>query len=84
MRMPKTKLSVTVDARLVEELDELARDSSRSQIVERALTRWLRESRRRRLEDEIERYYLEMTEEERAEDRQWADVAERSIKRAWS
>ena len=82
--MPKTKLSVTVDARLVEELDELARDSSRSQIVERALTRWLQETRRRRLEDEIERYYLEMTEEERAEDWQWADVAERSIKRTWS
>ena len=82
--MPKTKLSVTVDARLVDELDELAADSNRSRIVEQALAAWLRDRRRQRLEQETERYYLEMTEEERAEDAEWADLGKQSLERTWS
>jgi len=80
----KTKLSVTVDARLVDELDELATDSNRSRIVEQALTAWLRDKRRRRLEQDIERYYLEMSEDERAEDAEWADLGKHSLPHTWS
>ena len=82
--MSKAKLSVTVDARLVEELDALAQDSSRSRIVEQALTSWLRERRRRRLEDAIERYYSEMTPHERTEDAEWAELAKQSTGHSWS
>ncbi len=82
--MAKAKLSVTVDSRLVEELDDLARDSSRSRIVEQALTSWLRDRRRLRLEDAIERYYSEMTPRERAEDAEWAELAKQSLERSRS
>ena len=82
--MSKAKLSVTVDSRLVEELDELARDSSRSRVVEQALTSWLRERRRRRLENAIERYYADMAPKERAEDAEWAELAAESLDRSWS
>ena len=81
--MSKAKLSVTVDSRLVEQLDELAQDSSRSRIVEQALTSWLRDSRRRRLESAIERYYADMPPAERAEDAEWAGLAAETIDRSW-
>ena len=82
--MSKAKLSVTVDSRIVEELDELAQDSSRSRIVEQALTSWLRHSRRRRLENAIERYYTDMLPEEREEDAKSAELATESVDRSWS
>jgi metal-responsive CopG/Arc/MetJ family transcriptional regulator len=82
--MSKAKLSVTVDSRLVEELDELAQDSSRSRVVEQALTSWLRERRRRRLEHEIERYYADMAPAEQAENAEWAELAAESLDRSWS
>jgi metal-responsive CopG/Arc/MetJ family transcriptional regulator len=82
--MSKAKLSVTVDSRLVEELDELAQDSSRSRVVEQALTSWLRERRRRRLEHEIERYYADMAPAEQAENAEWAELSAESLDRSWS
>ena len=80
--MPKAKLSVTVDERLVDQLDELAAESSRSQVVESALACWLRQRRRLQLEDEIERYYLDLTDEDRDEDAEWAELGARSLDRA--
>ena len=82
--MSKAKLSVTVDSRLVEELDELAEDSSRSRVVEQALMTWLRDRRRRRLENAIEQYYLDMVPAEREEDADWAELAAESVDRSWS
>ena len=40
--MAKTKISVTVDSVLVEKVDKLELDASRSEIVEMALEQWLR------------------------------------------
>ncbi len=43
---------------------------SRSEIVERALKRWLSDQQRRQLEEEIAAYYADQAE--RSEDRKWA------------
>ncbi len=81
--MARIKISVTVDQSLVRELDRLSAGSSRSKIVEKALAGWLRERRRLSLEDEIARYHHSLRPSETAEDREWADLAARSLSRLW-
>jgi metal-responsive CopG/Arc/MetJ family transcriptional regulator len=81
--MPKTKISVTVERSLVRDCDRLARGTSRSEVVERALTRWARDRRRRRLEDAIENYYASLASGERLEDAQWADLGGRALGEIW-
>jgi metal-responsive CopG/Arc/MetJ family transcriptional regulator len=81
--MPKTKISVTVEASLIRECDRQARGASRSEVVERALSGWLRDRRRRTLEEETEKYYRTLSDEERREDAGWAGLAGRSLGEAW-
>jgi metal-responsive CopG/Arc/MetJ family transcriptional regulator len=81
--MPKTKISVTVERSLVRECDRQARGGSRSEVVESALAAWLRERRRRSLEEEIERYYASLSVRERKEDSRWADLAGQSLGDVW-
>jgi len=81
--MPKTKISVTVERSLVRDCDRLSRRTSRSEVVERALAAWLRDHRRRELEEEIERYYSSLRPSERREDARWADMAGRSVAKTW-
>ncbi|HYV42008.1 MAG TPA: hypothetical protein VEO02_09495 [Thermoanaerobaculia bacterium] len=81
--MTRIKISVTVDQSLVRELDRFSAGSSRSQIVEKALAGWFRERRRLSLEDEIERHYHSLRPSETAEDREWADLAARSLSKIW-
>jgi metal-responsive CopG/Arc/MetJ family transcriptional regulator len=81
--MPKTKISVTVERSLVRECDRQSRGGSRSEVVESALAAWLRERRRRNLEEEIERYYASLPARERKEDSRWADLAGRSLGDVW-
>jgi metal-responsive CopG/Arc/MetJ family transcriptional regulator len=81
--MPKTKVSVTIEQSVVERVDRLSGGLSRSEIVERALKRWLNERRRLELEDEIAAYYLERGEEESVEDRKWAELGARYIEKTW-
>ncbi len=80
--MGKIKVSVTIDERLLEEAERHAGEGSRSQIVESALAAWVRARRRRSLDEEIERYYLGLSEEERAEDEGWARIGEETLRRA--
>jgi metal-responsive CopG/Arc/MetJ family transcriptional regulator len=82
--MAKCKVSVTVDTKLIERVDATAGTSSRSQIVEQALAFWIRSQRRRQLETDIERYYEDMSKEERAEDTAWAERGLRSLTKTWS
>ena len=77
--MAKTKISVTVEQALVAECDRQSRGGSRSEVVESALAAWLRERRRRSLEEEIERYYSSLSARERREDSRWAELAGRSL-----
>lgn len=78
----KAKISVTVAADLVAQIDRGVRARrylSRSAAIETALQRWAREERRRQTDAEIEAYYAGMTDEERAEDRRWAELAHTSL-----
>ena len=81
--MPKTKISVTVESSLVEECDRQSRGVSRSEMVESALAAWLRQRRRRSLEEETERYYASLSTRERKEDSRWAGLAGRALGEVW-
>ena len=81
--MAKTKLSVTVETSVVRALKRASGKKSRSEIVELALVRWLRGQRRQRLEDDIERYYMELPAEERVEDQEWAESSYQEIGKTW-
>ena len=79
--MPKCKVSVTVDTKIMERLDEVAGESTRSQIVEEALALWIRNRRRMQLETDTEKYYADMSPAEHAEDADWAEQALGSLSR---
>jgi len=51
--MAKTKVSVTIEQSVLERVGRPSEGMSRSEIVERALKRWLNERCRRELEDQI-------------------------------
>lgn len=75
---PKAKISVTVNADLIAQIDRGVRARrylSRSAAIELALERWAREERGRQRDAEIEAYYGGMTDEEREEDREWSELA---------
>ena len=81
--MGKTKISVTIDESVVKQVDRLAGDDSRSEIVEHALRRWLVDSRRKQNEDAIAAYYADRSEEDRLEDEEWAAVGARHLESTW-
>jgi metal-responsive CopG/Arc/MetJ family transcriptional regulator len=85
-RSPKTKVTVTLSRDLVRKLDELLEApeaSSRSQLVEEALRRWLYGQAKEELERQTEEYYYSLSEAERKEERQWSKVAAHSAKHLW-
>ena len=81
--MAKMKISVTIDKSVIERVDRFSKDRSRSDVVERALKRWLTDRRRRQLEDEITAYYSDRREEERLEDEEWAWLGTRHLDKSW-
>jgi metal-responsive CopG/Arc/MetJ family transcriptional regulator len=81
--MGKTKISVTIDESVVKRVDRLAGGASRSEVVERALKRWLVESRRKQNEDAIAAYYADQSEEERREDEEWAEASACHLESTW-
>jgi metal-responsive CopG/Arc/MetJ family transcriptional regulator len=81
--MAKTKVSVTVDAAVLAQVDQFSEGASRSEIVERALKRWLNDRRRRDLEDQIAAYYLSQRDDERREERDWARLSADQIRKTW-
>jgi len=80
-RMPtanKSKVSITIDSDLLEEIDNYAEESgiaNRSQVIEL----WLRQASRRRaadrLAEETVTYYAELTADEARDNAEWADSA---------
>ena len=82
-RMPKTKISVTVEGSLLEQVDRMARGASRSEIVENALATWLRSRRRESLEKAIEIYYLSLGAADRDEDAEWAELSGSLARESW-
>lgn len=80
--MSATKVTVTLPMELLEVVDRYVaehRGATRSGLCARALRSWLQQLQ----EEEIERYYTAMSDEERAEDEAWADAAARSAAQSW-
>jgi metal-responsive CopG/Arc/MetJ family transcriptional regulator len=82
--MAKARVSVTVDRVLLRRCERVARGASRSQVFEQALSRWLRDSRQKTLEEDVERYYSALGEADVAEDSAWAGLASRVLGETWS
>jgi metal-responsive CopG/Arc/MetJ family transcriptional regulator len=85
-RSPKAKVTVTLSLDLVRKLDELLdapEVSSRSQLIEEALRRWLYDQAKEELERQTEEYYHSLSAAERKEDHQWSKVAAHSAKHLW-
>jgi metal-responsive CopG/Arc/MetJ family transcriptional regulator len=82
----KAKLTVTISNDIVNEIDEIAKGKGapRSQVMEEALRYWLLQSRKRAIENDVEAYYLSLTEKEKGEDRAWTRTAAASAKRSWN
>ena len=82
----KSKITIKLSNDIVRQIDKMvdsAEASSRSQLVEEAVRRWLRDQSQEELECQTEEYYLSLSERERNEDRQWSKIAARSAKRLW-
>jgi len=82
--LPKTKVSVTIEQSVLERVDRLSEGKSRSEIVERALKRWLIERRRLELEEQIAAYYSDRQKDELAEDREWSELSGKQIGKTWN
>ncbi len=83
--LQKTKLTVTISADVVDEINEISKEKGapRSQIMEEALRYWLRQSKKKAIEKDIEAYYLSLTEKEKKEDSEWVKMTTESAKRTW-
>ena len=82
----KVKVTASLDAQLVKDLDESLKESksrSRSQLIEDVLRKWQIEQKKRQLESEVEEYYLSLSDEELKEDRQWSKIAAQSARHLW-
>jgi len=67
--MRKAKLTITINSDLSSEIDEIAKGKG---------------TPRSQLMEEILRDYLSLTEEEKKENEEWAEVAAESAKRTWN
>ena len=84
--LKKVKVTASLDAQLVKNLDEFLKESksrSRSQLIEDVLSKWQIEQKRRQLESQVEEYYLSLSDEEQKEDRQWSQIAAESARHLW-
>lgn len=84
--LTKVKVTASLDAQLVKNLDEFLKESksrSRSQLIEDVLSKWQIEQKRRQLESQVEKYYLSLSDEEQKEDRQWSQIAAESARHLW-
>ena len=80
--MTATKVTLTLPGELLAVVDRYVaghRGVTRSGLCARALLSWLQQLQ----QEEIERYYAAMSDEERAENEAWADAAARSAAQLW-
>jgi len=78
--MAKAKVSVTIEERLLRRALDLGRGKTRSAVIEGALAQWVRSRRKQRLDDEVERYYAELSAAERDEDERWARMGDEAFR----
>jgi len=82
----KVKVTASLDAQLIKAVDEFIKGSktrSRSRLIEDVLRNWHEEQKKRELENQIEEYYLSLSDEEQEDDRQWSDIATQSAHHLW-
>jgi metal-responsive CopG/Arc/MetJ family transcriptional regulator len=82
----KVKVTASLDADLVKAIDGYLKKSkarSRSQLIEDVIRSWHMEQKKRKIESEIEQYYLSLSDDERREDQEWTDIAAQSIHHLW-
>lgn len=82
----KVKVTASLNPVLVREIDELVKETnagSRSQLIEHALEKWCREQKKRKIDRQIEAYYLSLSNDERQEDHDWDQIAAESAASAW-
>ena len=77
--MPKTKLSITLESGLVEQVQALTGAPNRSESIERALRSWLARAAHDRLDAETERYYRGMDASEAEEDAAWTRLGDEAL-----
>ena len=84
--MRKAKLTITISSDLSSEIDEIAKvkGTPRSQLMEEILRDWLSVSKKKAIEKDIKAYYISLTEEEKKENKEWAEVAAESAERTWN
>ena len=84
--MRKAKLTITISSDLSSEIDEIAKGKGtpRSQLMEEILRDWLAVSKKKAIEKDIKAYYLSLTEEEKKENKEWAEIAAESAERIWN
>lgn len=83
----KSKVTLSLDTQLLSAIDtmvEQSRANSRSAVVEEILRKWYKSQQQIKLERETEAYYRSLSEAEREEDRQWAEIASEQAKRLWN
>ena len=74
----KVKVTASLDPNLVKAIDGYLKESkarSRSQLIEDVIRSWLMEQKKKKIEGEIEQYYLSLSDGERKEDQEWTDIA---------
>ena len=82
----KVKVTASLDSVLVKAMDDYLKESetrSRSKLIEDILHCWHKEQKRRKLETQIEEYYLSLSREEQEEDQQWCEITARSAHLLW-
>lgn len=82
----KVKVTASLNPALVKQIDDFVKETnadSRSQVIEYALDKWCREAKKRKIEEQIEAYYLSLSEQDRQEDRDWDQLAAESAPSAW-
>jgi metal-responsive CopG/Arc/MetJ family transcriptional regulator len=77
--MAKTKISISVDAHVLDRARKLTPDVSRSELFEIALRSWVRAQRRRQVEDEVARYYGSLSKEDQEHDAAWAQLGDETL-----
>jgi metal-responsive CopG/Arc/MetJ family transcriptional regulator len=80
----KRKVSVTVEAALLDKIDRLAGSLSRSTVFEQALMYWLRQHKQVSLDQATERYYRSLGKIEQSEDAEWAALGDETVRERWT
>ncbi len=79
----KAKVSVSVRDDLLREVDRMSGRQNRSAVFEQALAWWLRRRKQAALDEAIEAYYRAMGDSEKAEDENWAELGDETVRRRW-